>query len=263
MDNCTTKRCTKCGNEYPANYDNFAKLQSKKRAYLSSWCRECLRADQENRRRIAGSRKIGKVVIINDLRKCTKCEEWKPNTSEYFYKNKQCANGLSPCCKTCVSISSNNYRKTTKGIEVRRESDRRRRNTESYRAKVRKHRKTHNLNSLYSTIRRARKQSLPSNFTKKEWINCLNYWGGRCVYCGNQQGFLYDTEITADHFIPLALDNAQGTCAGNIIPACRSCNCSKKDKIPLDWLISKFGKRIAKKKIQEIEAYFKWVIDNQ
>ena len=35
-------------------------------------------------------------------RKCTRCGEEKPETTEYFYRNKNCRAGLSTICKECT-----------------------------------------------------------------------------------------------------------------------------------------------------------------
>jgi hypothetical protein len=37
------------------------------------------------------------------------------------------------------------------------------------------------------------------------------------------------------------------------------CNNAKTNKPPVEWLIEKLGKRKAKLKLAEIEAYFEWV----
>ena len=42
-------------------------------------------------------------------RKCTKCGEEKPETTEYFYRNKNCRAGLSTICKSCTNEASRRW----------------------------------------------------------------------------------------------------------------------------------------------------------
>jgi 5-methylcytosine-specific restriction endonuclease McrA len=51
-------------------------------------------------------------------------------------------------------------------------------------------------------------------------------WGKECAYCGKHHQEM-------DHFVPL---NKGGPhCIENIVPCCRSCNASKKDKLAWNW----------------------------
>lgn len=55
----------------------------------------------------------------------------------------------------------------------------------------------------------------------------------RCSYCGGPGG-------TVDHVVPL---NRGGRHAeGNLVPACKSCNSSKRDKLLIEWLVLKRAK---------------------
>ena len=40
---------------------------------------------------------------------CRRCDKEYPSTSEYFYKNKQCKDGLHPYCKNCKSKIHKDY----------------------------------------------------------------------------------------------------------------------------------------------------------
>ena len=48
-----------------------------------------------------------------------------------------------------------------------------------------------------------------------------------CVYCGK------DCKPTLDHFIPISRGGAE--CLSNLVPACKSCNSSKKANDPKEW----------------------------
>jgi 5-methylcytosine-specific restriction endonuclease McrA len=51
-----------------------------------------------------------------------------------------------------------------------------------------------------------------------------------CFYCGRSGG-------TVDHVVPLSRGGQHAE--GNLVPACRSCNSSKGDKLLIEWLILK------------------------
>lgn len=109
-----------------------------------------------------------------------------------------------------------------------------------------------------SQVRRSRKHNLPSEFTEKHWLECLQYFNNRCAYCGRPQGLWHS--LSQDHFIPVKKEG--GYIPGNIVPACHGidgCNESKHDKDAVDWLTAKYGKRTSKLILQRIFAYFQWV----
>ena len=109
---------------------------------------------------------------------------------------------------------------------------------------------------------RARRRSLPNTFTRLDWERAQEYWNYACAVCGRQRG-LWHT-ISQDHWVPLTDPTCPGTVATNMLPLCcgeNGCNNSKGKKNPELWLIEKLGKRKAKKKVAEINAYFGWVTD--
>lgn len=67
--------------------------------------------------------------------------------------------------------------------------------------------------------RRARKLALPSDLTAAEWAGILAEFEGLCAYCGT------DGPMTMDHVVPLSRGGHH--VAGNVVPACRSCNSAK------------------------------------
>lgn len=63
--------------------------------------------------------------------------------------------------------------------------------------------------------------------TDKEWQICLAYFNHCCSYCGNSG------QMTKDHLDPL--HNGGELSFDNVVPACKSCNSSKKDNQWLSW----------------------------
>lgn len=74
----------------------------------------------------------------------------------------------------------------------------------------------------------ARRRGIPAvPFTARSWL--LAATGGLCAYdCGRPA-------TTMDHVIPVA--NGGDTSPGNMVPACVSCNSSKKDRDPWPWIL--------------------------
>lgn len=53
---------------------------------------------------------------------------------------------------------------------------------------------------------------------------------GRCHYCGGQ---VPPAELTMDHIVPIARGGK--STKGNIVPACKTCNTTKKELLPMEW----------------------------
>jgi 5-methylcytosine-specific restriction endonuclease McrA len=68
------------------------------------------------------------------------------------------------------------------------------------------------------------------DLTAAEWGEILSAYGHRCAYCGA------DGDIEQDHIVPLSQDGAHT--AQNVTPACPSCNSSKRNRTPAEWLAS-------------------------
>jgi 5-methylcytosine-specific restriction endonuclease McrA len=73
--------------------------------------------------------------------------------------------------------------------------------------------------------RRARVAGLDSTFTVEDWAACLEFFGNSCAYCG------VTGKLHQEHVIPV--EQGGPYVSDNIVPACGSCNSSKKTK-PLD-----------------------------
>lgn len=101
-------------------------------------------------------------------------------------------------------------------------------NREYYRLRGRKNReKNKEIYKMYTQKYRARKNSLISNFTTDQWQQCLTHFNHQCAYCGSTES------LEQEHVIPVSRGGHYTP--DNIIPACRSCNASKNNKIMQDW----------------------------
>lgn len=73
----------------------------------------------------------------------------------------------------------------------------------------------------FSRLRRARLASLESpGVPVVEWAEILAVFGGRCAYC-----LRADRTLTRDHVVPISRGGLDE--AGNVVPACQSCNSRK------------------------------------
>ena len=85
--------------------------------------------------------------------------------------------------------------------------------------------------------RRARKANAKGDFTAAQWKDRLAYHGYKCVYCGAEKHETPEGWLSCDHMIPLSKGGANWP--SNLVPACRSCNCSKGTKTYFEYMESK------------------------
>lgn len=67
-------------------------------------------------------------------------------------------------------------------------------------------------------------------FTAADWTAIVAAQAGACAYCGDDSA-----PLTQDHVVPLSRGGDHS--ATNIVGACRSCNCRKRD-LPLDEFLA-------------------------
>lgn len=217
-------------------------------------------------------------TMVNDttpLKRCTKCGTEYPATTEYFYKHTSNKSGMYAHCKQChnkmTAITSAAWQRANpdRVKEIQRRYQERHpervaawkrkyteRNRDKHYAAVAKWRRANpEAGRTVSQRYAARKRNLPSTLTTKQWLSCLEYWNHTCAYCGAQQSFWHVLE--QEHHVPVSTGG--GYTADNIVPACKSCNSRKLDRVASDWLIETFGKRKARAALERIEAYFEYI----
>lgn len=123
------------------------------------------------------------------------------------------------CSRVCKNKSSQK-RRTAEGrvdnqARYQKERDRRLDYARTYH-------KTHPGESkVLRERRRARKRAAPTfEFTDQDWQKLVNRFRGCCAYCGERS-----FELQREHVIPLSRGGSHG--AGNILPACPTCNYQK------------------------------------
>lgn len=71
--------------------------------------------------------------------------------------------------------------------------------------------------------RRKRLAAVDITLTRQQWREILEAHGHKCTYCGGMPKILEQ-----DHIIPIIHGGAHS--ADNVLPACKSCNSSKRDR---------------------------------
>lgn len=269
-----TKICKQCGMELPANTEYFHKAKFGK-CGVTTMCKACKNS-------IDRAKRI-KVNVKKGYKICTKCNKELPATLEYFRKKEKGKYGLSAQCKECdkeyygsnkkrILATQKNYaqehkEKITAYRKEYRKNNRQKilendrtyylNNIEKFREyekknKIRifkcrkKYRETHKDQfKFYRQNREAKKRELPYSLNKKQWVKIKQYFGNKCAYCGKEE------PLAQEHFIPLSKGGEYTI--NNIIPSCKSCNSSKRDKNFFEWY-SKY-KYYSKKREKTILKY--------
>lgn len=194
------------------------------------------------------------------MKQCSKCKEWFPRTSEYFFRHKRMNDGLQAWCKTCLSRSKRQWEKENpakvsatkkktrskykshiqeynRAYHQRRRSElvarmakRRDADRASYREYHQRWRSNHGESvRVTHHKRRVHIGNSDKHFTKEDVKLQYRSQKGLCWWCGQKLGKKWDV----DHRIPL--DKGGSNSAGNIVIAHPRCNQSKGSKFSWEW----------------------------
>jgi hypothetical protein len=287
-DYSSKKQCSKCGISKPLTVEYFYKYKTSpdgfmgvckecKKAYASQWrennreqhrdySRRYYHTHKPERQRYHRNyrQKKGAVLRIKNKAYAEKNKDRKRLTDrEYQKKNRD-----------KVNRNGRNYYQ--RHLEEERARSRQKYQNPVYKAKRRIYGREHQIKNRqqkteyarkYRSIypdrvsiiverRRARKLNLPDNLTYAEWEFCLAFFEHKCPVCGCCD------RLEKDHYIPLSNPNCIGTVALNIIPLCRSCNASKSDNDPVEWITYRC-KEDASSVLDKIERYFRLIADDK
>ena len=279
------KRCSWCNQTKPIT--EFHHDSSSPTGYKPA-CKVCAKNRREN--------PIAPETLPAGFKRCSCCNQVLP-TSE-FYPQKDKKTGLRSQCKKCTNANEAERQRNLSPEQKEHKRQRAKKYTRLYRrtpqqmayyklyqqrperkAKQKQHQQSTKrliqqqeykrsprgrMFARNGTLRhRTRKLALPVNWTSQHWEACLNAFEHRCAYCGKPQGLFDYSKLTADHFIPLNdQEHCPGTIPTNMVPACKSCNSSKRDTDPHKWLVERFGKQQARQIETRIKAYFD-LLDNK
>ena len=142
------------------------------------------------------------------MKTCTKCRESLP--TDQFHRDARAKDGLQSWCKACQAV-------------------RYAANPEKFRARDAAYRTAHpDKVAAQKARRRARKAGAAGTFSTEQWLARLDYYGGKCIYCGTTDN------IQIEHRIPLSRGGTNWP--SNLVPACGSCNSKKNTKTEKEYL---------------------------
>ncbi len=98
----------------------------------------------------------------------------------------------------------------------------------------------------------AHKNAVDFDLTPDDLRLAWGYFGGHCPYCGQPLG----GHFHLDHVWPVSKGGP--TTPDNVLPVCPSCNSSKKDTDPLEWLRSTYSDQRAALVILEVSDFFQF-----
>lgn len=180
---------------------------------------------------------------MTEYKACSKCKQIKP-TSE-FGKHKGSPLGLYSQCQLCRRLARAEYRhRNADSIKIQQQ-DNYNRNKEKRKASVSAWQKANpdKFKQYQSISKKRNKEAIAADsrrrnarrkangiFTiaKKELLKLSQ---GPCFYCGSLE------RITVDHVVAIARGGTDSI--GNLVPACKRCNSSKRDLTIIEWRLFK------------------------
>ena len=261
-----TKICTKCGRELPNTAEYFTrckagsdKLKSQCKKCYQKYNREWLLKNPDKARQYEEKHKIkmherfinNRERLLqesreryqkNKERKLKQNKRWKEENKEK-YKEQQRQYRLQNAER--IKEKGRIYRQNNKEKLNAKARRLRTERPEVYKAHGDKYRLLHEeeikrrRNAYFKTpegkSRRqtyyqryvSAKKATVVNYTPHDWEMCKEYFDNKCAYCGKA------LPLHQDHFIPNS--KAGEYTVNNIVPACKSCNSSKRDRDVFYW----------------------------
>ena len=218
------KTCTKCGLELTE--DKFNKDRNSKGG-LRTQCKGCRsQYRQDNKAIISEYNK--QYSQANKVAHSDYSKQWyQKNRVKQVERNKQWQRDNRVVC----AEYQKQYRQDNKEAYDKHKKQYYQENIVARAEYAKEHQKVHpELHRIQNQKRRSLKLQLPHTLTMEQWERTKIHFNNRCAYCAEE------LPLTQDHFIPLS--KGGGYIAGNIVPACISCNSSKHNSTFLNWYIT-------------------------
>lgn len=180
---------------------------------------------------------------------CHECGRGEPEVEFYRRADGRVIRPCKSCSRPKKAIRTKEYRERhperakasmvawhAKHPEYERERSRRRYATDpAYRARVRESSRAWGVQNpdyyrAAAKLRRARLRGVECSFTVEQARELFEEYAGLCVYC-------LSPATTLDHVVPISAGGAHAK--DNLVPACKSCNSSKRDRSLLVFLASR------------------------
>lgn len=242
MIDIETKVCKKCNKEYPKTSEYF-RIENGNKDGLGGQCKECAKCFAQQYRKdnaVVMAAKAAKYYQDNKETEDKRSREWIEKNREY------------------VSARSKRYQSQNKDAITKNVREYHRihqkhlyeyariwrlehkeyvaevnkvfydKNKELYAQNAKVYRRGHREEKrIYDHKRKAIMLSLPHTLTAVQWVETKQYFNDSCAYCGSE------VPLEQDHLAPMI--NGGEYSKDNIIPACKSCNCSKGPKDFFQW----------------------------
>ena len=246
-----TKICCKCGKKLDISM--FGKAKTNKDGYKGT-CKDCRKIYMikyfiDNKGKIAKQRtkhyfdNIEHYTEVN--REYTKNNKEKISINKRIYGEKN---------KKQLSIKHRKHYADNRTELLEQKQRYYLKNREQIMIKIKKYNKDNpELGNKINQKQKARKLLLPNTLTIIQWEIIKNDFSNRCAYCGKEK------PLAQEHFLALSKDGEYTT--NNIIPSCRNCNSSKKDKDFFIWY-PKF-RHYNKKREKFVLTYLHYKNNNQ
>jgi len=175
------------------------------------------------------------------MKRCSKCKKGKPLTE--FYNEARNKDGKRSECKVCQYIKIKEWNDKNKEWRKIRDAEYQRQNyykgkRREYNRKwnqdnkdyVKKRNKEYRMKNkeafvLRTAKYRARKLELEATLTNEQWQSIKLLFRNKCIYCGKRT-----KSLEREHVVPVSSSGA--FILQNIVPACRSCNAHKGNRLP-------------------------------
>lgn len=247
------KKCSKCGES--KNISEFHKKKASKDG-LAYECKSCIseykkKYYEQNRDEVLKKVKERYAKSCEDIKAYQ--EEYRKNNAEKVAESKKnhYEQNKEKVLLKCKIYRENNREKIAETKRIYHQK-----NKEYILGKVRAYHKKHkkriaeymkqyskqyhkenpNIQRQFTQKRRAKLKQLPHNLKLEEWLDIKHVFNNSCAYCGmteKEHEKHYGEKLHQEHFIPLT--KGGGYEKGNIIPSCRSCNCSKNNTNFIEW----------------------------
>ena len=199
-------------------------------------------------KRIKKYNKVHKLIENVDHKLCKECENWIPCNNDYFYRNKSNAiDGYHPYCKKCTNEKSKKWQTQNYDKYQKWFTERNKNRGDDYYEKVNKKWNKENEERIKETLRKwqlenkdklkeyreFRIMNKKHDISKEEWESCKDYFDNSCAYCGmteSEHRKIHKQDLHKEHVVH---DGANDL--SNCVPACKSCNSSKKQFSLMEW----------------------------
>jgi len=217
------KECTKCGIEFPI--EMFDKNKKCKDGHRSS-CKNCQKLYRQNNKEMLAKKKLkykgkyaekdleyrtahkSEIAAKNKIFRENNKEKFQARNKKYYEENKN-----NPGFRERRKSYGENHFEEIKAKRV-----------DYFKIYNKKNQFRRNI---MSQKYRTKKLNLPSTLTVEQWEMIKSNFNNTCCYCGQAK------PLQQEHF--KALSNEGEYTINNIVPACKSCNCSKGAKDFFEW----------------------------